>query len=514
MRMLDLLLINAPSREKVYGEISKFAAIETPVWAGLIAQYCLNTGFSVEILDAEADGLNIVETAQIIHTLNPHLAVFCVHGIQPSASTQCMPVAIAINLLLKQIDCNIKTMALGTHPSALPDQTLKEGFDFVCEGEGPYVITAVLKGLSEANNKKGTTTFAYNFQWPMGLWCLNNGSVDRSSFGSSPNVKDLDKELPGQAWQLLDMKKYRAHNWHLFSGNKDGGYASIQTSLGCPYACSFCCINTPFGGPGYRVWSPANVAVQIHKLVHVYGITNIKIADEMFVLNRQHVHQICNSLNMLRLGDKLNMWAYARVDTLKDEALLAHMRKAGIRWLGVGIESSSKHVRDGVEKGKFTDEDIVKVVERVRSHDISVAANYIFGLPDDTHATMSDTLSLAMSLNTEWANFYCTMAYPGSHLHVQAKMEGWGLPEDPGGPGWIGYSQHSYETFPLAASGSLSAAEILQFRDKAFYSYFSRSSYQDMLEKKFGLEAVKEIEKVLALPPLRRKLLEGKDVSL
>jgi len=465
----------------------------------------------VEILDAEAEGLTIEETAKRIIEAKPRLAAFCIYGQQPSASTQCMPAAAKVTAMVKEAS-NIPTLALGTHPSAMPEQTLQEEpFDYVCQGEGPYVIAAVLRGLIEANKKEAasrTTFFAYDFQWPMGLWCLNNGSVGRSSF-SSPNVKDLDKELPGQAWQLLDMKKYRAHNWHLFSGNKDGGYASIQTSLGCSFSCRFCCINTPFGGPGYRMWSPANVAAQIHRLVHEYGITNIKIADEMFVLNRQHVHQICNMLIDMKLGDKLNIWAYARVDTIKDEALLAHMRKAGIRWLGIGIESSSKHVRDGVEKGKFTDEDIVKAVERVRGHGIAVAANYIFGLGDDTTQTMQQTLDLAVELNTPWANFYCAMAYPGSQLHYQAKMQGWRLPEDPGGPGWIGYSQSNYETFPLA-SGSLSAAEILQFRDKAFYYYFSRSCYQDMLEKKFGWPAVKDVELMVAIPPLRRKLLEEK----
>ena len=47
--------------------------------------------------------------------------------------------------------------------------------------------------------------------------------------------ENLSENLPGQAWKLLDMSKYKAHNWHTFgklqSRNK---YASLQTSLGCP----------------------------------------------------------------------------------------------------------------------------------------------------------------------------------------------------------------------------------------------------------------------------------------
>ena len=70
-------------------------------------------------------------------------------------------------------------------------------------------------------------------------------------------------------------------------------------------------------------------------------------------------------------------------------------------------------------------------------------------------------------------NFYSAMAYPGSPLHAEAIKNKLPLPEDPGGPGWIGYSQHAYECLPLP-SEHLAAGEILSFRDKAFDRYFNQ----------------------------------------
>ena len=66
--------------------------------------------------------------------------------------------------------------------------------------------------------------------------------------------------------------------------------------------------------------------------------------------------------------------------------------------MALGIESGSKYVRDGVEKGRFGDVDIVKTTDKIKEHGIYIIANYIFGLPDDTQTTMQDTLDLAQEI--------------------------------------------------------------------------------------------------------------------
>ena len=88
--------------------------------------------------------------------------------------------------------------------------------------------------------------------------------------------------------------------------------------------------------------------------------------------------------------------------------------------VGNGIESASEHVRDGVVKGRFDFSDIIKTLERVRDM-IFIGANYIFGLPDEDISSMKNTINLAKEINSEWVNFYCAMAYPGSQLHKLAK---------------------------------------------------------------------------------------------
>jgi radical SAM superfamily enzyme YgiQ (UPF0313 family) len=247
------------------------------------------------------------------------------------------------------------------------------------------------------------------------------------------------------------------------------------------------------------MWSPESVIREIDLLVDKHGIKNIKFVDEMFVLNRNHVLGICDRI--IEHGHDLNIWAYARVDTVKDE-FLDKLARAGFRWLALGIESGSKHVRDGVEKGRFGSTDILKVVKKIQDAGINVIGNYIFGLPDDTHESMQETLDLALEANCEFANFYCAMAYPGSKLYTMAVEKKWQLPDS-----WIGYSQHSYETFPLRTD-TLTSAEVLRFRDEAFHRYFTDERYLALVRRKFGEDVLSHIRDMTQIR-LKRKLLEN-----
>lgn len=488
---LDVLFVTPPSRVQVYQDLSRdLAAIEPPVWAGLLTTFIRNRGYDAAILDAEARGFNHQQTAEAIAAVNPRLAVFVIYGQQPSASTQCMPAGRTVCEILNNL-ADIPTLVMGTHPSALPKRTLlEEPYTYVCRGEGPHTVLGLLQVL------QGKTA---SLQDIPGLWYLDDGQP--TSNQPAPLITNLDEVLPGQAWELLDMPRYRAHNWHCFHDlDARSPYASLQTSLGCPFKCSFCCINAPFAVPTLRTWSPDNVIRQIDRLVMEYGVTNIKIPDEMFVLNRKHVLGICDRI--IERGYRLNIWAYARVDTVQDH-VLAKLKSAGFNWLGLGIESGSRHVRDGVEKGRFGDPEIVATVNKVRSHGIHVAANYIFGLPDDTLDSMRATLDLALELNTEWANFYCAMAYPGSPLYALANEKRWPLPEDAGGPGWIGYSQHAYDTLPLPTE-RLTATQVLEFRDQAFQGYFRSAQYLAMLNRTFGPRVVQHVSDMCAHTVRRR----------
>jgi len=497
--MIDIIFIHPNASQKIYQGLSKsLSAIEPPIWAGLLAGHCLKNGFSVNLLDCEAEQINIDQAADIINSVNPRIACFCVYGQQPSASTQNMEGAVELSSLLNKKYPHIKILFVGAHVAAAPVITmaLHPEIDFVCQNEGVYTI---LKLLKTDMNSEHDLSLVDGLGYRMGDLVFRNRPSD-----VVPQRKMQD-DLPGVAWELFTMKKYRTSLWHSYTNDCcRGDFASIYTSLGCPFGCYFCMINIINRTNGIyanesrmlRRWPVSSVMDQLDKLADM-GMKNLKIADEMFVLNPNHFLEICKQI--IRRKHKFNIWCYARIDTVKRE-YLDIMKKAGINWIGLGIESGAQKVRDDVIKGQFERVDIRQVVKDIDNSGINVAANYIFGLPEDDISSMQDTLDLAFELNTPMANFYSAMAYPGSPLYGKALENGWELPGS-----YLGYSQHSYECQPLPTK-YVSAREVLKFRDDAWKKYHNRSKYLDLIKNKFGDKAKEETINSMNIK-LKRKLL-------
>jgi|TARA_R100000030_G_scaffold32307_1_gene23913 radical SAM superfamily enzyme YgiQ (UPF0313 family) len=472
--MIDILFVHTNSSNQTFQSLSKYAAIEPPIWAALLANSMRTFGVSVGILDCEAFQLNTEQSYNHIKHINPKLVCFVQFGQHPSASAQSMQ---GTHELLEMMDFEFKTILVGLYPSALPKKTLQdEKCDFVCEGEG----VDTLLGLVESDLK--------NVGKVPRLWYRDGDEIKFTT--KTPIIENLQGVLPGMAWDLLPMEKYRnTVHFSLTNNNDRTPFAALYTSLGCPYKCDFCCINAPFGKSVFRYWNPEFIITEFDKIANM-GIRNIKIADEMFVLNKNHFLKICDLI--IERGYDFNIWAYARVDTVREE-YLEKLKKAGVNWLALGIESGNRKIRVDSVKGKFREVDVKDIVDKIESFDIEIISNYMFGMSGDTHETMKQTLDLATELNTSSANFNPTMIFPGSPLFTEAYNKGIELP-----PTYSGYSYYSKDSFPNPTE-TLSREEILKFRDDAFQIYFNRSEWFDKIKRKFGQEAVDIYKDVLKI---------------
>ena len=502
--MTDILFVHPNASEKIYQGLAKNnAAIEPPIWAAMLANSVRTKGHRPEILDAEVEGLDYLSAAKRITEYKAKVVCFVVYGQQPSASSQNMEGATATARELKNLAPDTFVVFVGGHVAALPMETMDKEtcIDAVCQNEGVYTLHALLS-LSKINDtelKRG----------PGLVFRDREGNVIMNESSAIVAKEDLEQDLPGMAWDLLPpLSRYRTAGWHSWSNNTEKQpFAALYTSLGCPYKCSFCMINiinrtkqgpnvTSQDSNTFRFWSPEFIIKQFDEIAR-QGVRNVKIADELFVLNPRHFEAICDLI--IQRGYDFNIWAYSRVDTCKPK-YLAKLEKAGVKWLGLGIENPNNELRKEIHKEGFQDVKVLDLINNIRDAGINVGGNYIFGLPYDTKESMEATLQFAIENPTEMANFYSAMAYPGSPLYNQARLFGQELPTT-----YSGFSQHSYDTLNLGNS-HVSSSEILAFRDKAWDTYHSSEKYLNLLENKFGQKARDELDSTKTIK-LKRKLL-------
>ncbi len=514
MNDLDVCFITPNNSKKIYQELSNnYSAIEPPTWSLLLAQSCRSIGFKVDIIDAVAENLDDEDVKKRIIKKKPRFICFVVYGQNVNAGTTSMSGAIRTADFIKK--SNIKTLIgfIGSHVQALPIETLKKekSIDIVFTNEGIYSLRNLLKKKEISINQLSDIK---------GIGYKLNNEIKLNNPEKVVPQERMDIDLPGYAWDLLPYKKnmfdlYRSPMWHAeYDQKKRSPYAAIQTSLGCKFGCDFCMINIinrddneEIGVAGkyskMRYWSTEFIFNEFLKLAN-YGVKTIRIIDEMFLLNPKYYIPLCNKLAELNKNDNFRFWAYSRIDTVKRPEILSLVRKAGIKWLCLGIESGNKKIRLEISKGKFEDVDIREVVKKVHDADIEVMANYIFGLPGDDMDSMRQTFELSKELCTSGWNTYAAMALPGSALYKNAIENNIKLPDS-----YDSYSFHSYNTLPLPTK-YLTPAEVLEYRDNCYHDYHKYPKFLNRIEKKYGPIAKKNIEEMSQIR-LKRKIIEEKN---
>ena len=502
--MIDVLFISPNDSRGVYQELSEsYAAIEPPTWALLLAQSVRSKGYSTAILDTCAENLSDNESFLKIEKLDPRLICFVAYGQNVNSGAVTMSGAVKLSEYLKT-KTETPIAYVGSYVQALPLKALEEepSIDFVFTNEG---VKSLLNVLSlDKIDKESLLKIKGIALRKEGVPCFN---------APESLVTNLDEDLPGYAWDLLpDLNLYRSPMWHAEYDEKSRTpYAAIQTSIGCRFGCEFCVINIvnrddneEVGIAGdyskMRYWSPDFIMKEFDKLADL-GVFTIKITDELFLLNKKFYVPICEMLSKRWYVKKLKLWVYSRVDTVSNPETLTLLRDAGVKYIALGIESSSREVRLEVSKGSFKDVKIKDVVSQIHEAGIEVMANYIFGLPGDTLETMKETLDLSIDLCTSGWNAYAAMALPGSQLYANALSKGHRLPDT-----YSGYSFHSYDAV-CAQTDSLEPWQILKFRDEAFNKYHLNEKFLDRIRNKHGQRRVDNIKKMCEIK-LKRKLVD------
>jgi anaerobic magnesium-protoporphyrin IX monomethyl ester cyclase len=457
---MKILLINPPfkteygkfSRDQRSPAITKSGTLYYPTWLASATGVLEETGFECKLIDCCARLIKTDEALDIVKDFAPQMVV--VNTSTPSIYNDC-----EFAEKVKKINNKIYTVLVGTHPSAVPEETMKNctAIDFIARRE--YEFT--LKELAEQLKNE-----LQDFSKILGL-TYRNEDGEISSNADRPFIEDLDA-LP------FVSKVYKKHGIKpedYFFAAAEFPMMMIFTGRGCPNNCFFCVYPQTFHGrQKYRLRSPENVVQEIEYILENFPeLKSLGFEDDTFTADLERTKQICRLMIQKGFNKKINWWVNARVTLDLDTMLL--MKKAGCRLLIAGFESGNQSILNAMHKGIKLDWS-KRYVENARKAGLLIHGCFMVGNPGETKETMEETFQLALKLNTDTAQFFPLMVYPGTDAYRWAEKNGYIITQDYSK--WItDDGLHSCVlSFP-----NLTAEEMVAFCDQARKRYYLRPAY-------------------------------------
>ena len=371
----------------------------------------LNKKFKFHDLDEENKKVIFSRFRELIINCSPKIV--CFNCFTP----EFMEIVKLIRIV--KDNSSAKIIVGGPHPNAKPEEFLDYGADFSIYGEGEVTLNELVEVIYHEEDDLSLIN---------GL-CWNQGEKKIIN-PPRPPIEDISK-LPLPAYDKIDMERYLS----IWDGTVRGfplRAATIITSRGCPFNCSFCGCNKVFGRR-LRFRSEKDIEEEIKLLVDKYNIEAIMFFDDTLTVSKEHLIMVARIMKKYNL-----LWdCQGRVNSLNEE-LIKFMKKQGCVQIDFGVESGSQRVLDEIIRKKIKIEDTKKAFALCKKYGIHPMANMMLGLPTETRQEMDQTFELAKKINASYYFFSVVCPLPGTDLYdmigIDVKPEeyyklDWGRPE-------------------------------------------------------------------------------------
>jgi anaerobic magnesium-protoporphyrin IX monomethyl ester cyclase len=316
------------------------------------------------------------------------------------------PEARSVFASLRKAAPDAKVIAGGAAFGVAPEALFRDfGVDYAVAGDGERASVKIVDALGRGEEPESIA----------GLVRSENGIVHFSPPGEDAALDSLPSP---SLHRWIDLARYQRH----------GATIPIQTKRGCVYKCVYCTYRNVEGW-GYRTRDPELVAEEIAELRGVAAVRDFDFVDSTFNSPPGHAADVCESIIRRNLDVRLDTTNFTPAAASPE--LLAIMKRAGFRTLGITAESASDAVLERMEKG-FDAATVNQVAQRVGAAGIRTLWIFLIGGPGETLTTLEETLRFAAQRLDAGDAVYATVGlriYPGTTLHRIAVGEGM-IPSD------------------------------------------------------------------------------------
>ena len=257
---------------------------------------------------------------------------------------------------------------------------------------------------------------------------VNNKTINT---GAGKVITNLD-DLPLPAWHLLPNERYwkigRPHGGR-FDPGTELKYASMVTSMGCPFSCSYCHISHETEGSiagnigNFRVKSIERVKQELSMLKGL-GVKQVFVEDDSIFGKKRRAIKMLKEIKGLGL-DILDVNGVNIIHLLKkgepDFEVLEALKCAGFTEIVLPFESSSPRIIRKYASNKWNIEgsNVTSLIKACKDYGFRIAGNFMIGYPDESREEIISTIDYAKNRMTDGldaANFFLVMPLPGTKL--------------------------------------------------------------------------------------------------
>jgi radical SAM superfamily enzyme YgiQ (UPF0313 family) len=346
-------------------------------------------GHEVEIVDAKGGGITLEEATDRVAALRPDVL-----GI--SATTISIGNGARIAAAVREKLPHVTTVVGGPHVSAVPEATLNAfpQFDYGISGEGEIAFFALLDGLANGTPVRDLL-----------------GVVSRDADGGvhascrAPYLDDLDG-LPFPAWDVLGDAFPHRFGPSIFN-YRTTPVATLVTSRGCPFSCTFCDRST--SGKLGRYHSVEYV-MEMCRMLAARGARHVIFYDDLFTVKKKRVVELCEAM----VREKLPFtWSCNSHPNLLDLATMKLMKRAGCWQIAYGVESGSQRVLN-VVKHEVKLPRLRETLRMTREAGIRAKGYLMIGHPTENLESLEETRSFLEDVDLDVAQVTKFTPYPGT----------------------------------------------------------------------------------------------------
>lgn len=387
-----IVFINPPlSLAARYGKLARAGHVSPPLSLCALAAQTRKLGYPTHILDAAVLQYGMEKTVREVVRLNPDFV-----GL--TACTMAILSAVQVSDLLKQHSPDIKTIIGGPHFTAVPKETMENypSFDFGVYGEGEETLIELLEACESGSG----------FDKVKGIFYRDKTGILETP--AREYIQNLDN-LAFPAWDLLpDLPTYYWPAAHYINRLPA---TTITTSRGCAGRCIFC--DRSVFQNANRAFSAEYVIDMMKHLHKTYGIKDIAMGDDNFVIFKERLHRICEHL--IREDLDLTWSCFSRVNQVKPEALKL-MVHAKCHEISFGIESGSQAQLNFLRKG-IRLEHVERDLGWAKDAGLKTCGFFMIGQPRETEQLIRETILFARKAPLDKFQMSYFTPFPGTAIY-------------------------------------------------------------------------------------------------